>query len=523
MSSIFRCLHPRTFVNKLGREITVSCGKCVACRNAKGTRLTRYCAVEQEHHKYTYFVTLTYRPQDLPVCEPIFQDVVDEDTGEILGCQPYQLNGNYYLFNKCERLREYYPADVVCAVPSKEFPLKNYSMFVNKFNLPEQYKGMIPFLAKKDVQNFMKRLRFYIKKYYTDEKIRYFACGEYGPKHFRPHFHLLLFSNSDKLSRSLRWCVRAAWRFGRVDIQSVKGGATNYCASYLNSSSVVSRLHETSEIRPFSLHSQHFAECVFESSEKAVYQNGYHGINGMPVRTGNGIELISTPVSYERRLFPKSYAFSESTHRERATAYRLFQTALEDFGIEHIGVEKLAQLVVAYPRCHTYNIIYSLFRKYHHNDDDFEKCVYTCLLNSYLFLRQCKKFDYSFDYLLECIENYYLDKDYSNLKNQYIQQQQFLDKYGYENRQFLVNFYDNVKVDYYRKGFTHIPVGTDSHLVERFYDSIGIEPNFVEYCNSSMLLNPEYVSFVGQARRISRDKIKHKKQNDENLIFLQDG
>ena len=40
-------------------------------------------------------------------------------------------------------------------------------------------------LVKKDVQDFIKRLR----KFYNDVKIRYFAVGEYGSEKHRPHYH----------------------------------------------------------------------------------------------------------------------------------------------------------------------------------------------------------------------------------------------------------------------------------------------------------------------------------------------
>lgn len=44
-------------------------------------------------------------------------------------------------------------------------------------------------LSKRDLQLFMKRLR----KSFPDIKIRFYACGEYGPTTMRPHFHLILF------------------------------------------------------------------------------------------------------------------------------------------------------------------------------------------------------------------------------------------------------------------------------------------------------------------------------------------
>jgi len=50
-------------------------------------------------------------------------------------------------------------------------------------------------LNKKHFQDFMKRLR----KANTN-KIRYYHCGEYGEKYFRPHYHAILFNHdfSDK-------------------------------------------------------------------------------------------------------------------------------------------------------------------------------------------------------------------------------------------------------------------------------------------------------------------------------------
>lgn len=44
-------------------------------------------------------------------------------------------------------------------------------------------------LCKRDFQLFMKRLR----KAFPDDKIRFFASGEYGSQTFRPHYHAIIF------------------------------------------------------------------------------------------------------------------------------------------------------------------------------------------------------------------------------------------------------------------------------------------------------------------------------------------
>ena len=44
-------------------------------------------------------------------------------------------------------------------------------------------------VSKREFQLFMKRLR----KYFSNIQIRFLACGEYGGKTNRPHYHALLF------------------------------------------------------------------------------------------------------------------------------------------------------------------------------------------------------------------------------------------------------------------------------------------------------------------------------------------
>lgn len=54
-------------------------------------------------------------------------------------------------------------------------------------------------LVLEDLQKFMKRLRAK-----TGKKIRYFACGEYGDKSNRPHFHLIVFGYFPEDAKFLR-------------------------------------------------------------------------------------------------------------------------------------------------------------------------------------------------------------------------------------------------------------------------------------------------------------------------------
>ena len=102
------------------------------------------------------------------------------------------------------------------------------------------YANTDGFLCRKDIQLFIKRLR----KKFSDIKIRYFGCGEYGSKGLRPHFHLLLF-NFDfddkylyKLSKRGERLFRSPtleklWPFGFSSIGDVNENSVRYCSKYM--------------------------------------------------------------------------------------------------------------------------------------------------------------------------------------------------------------------------------------------------------------------------------------------------
>lgn len=76
----------------------------------------------------------------------------------------------------------------------------------NDEHLPED--GSI---HKEELQRFFKRLR---KEIYPT-KVRYFACGEYGEKKARPHYHVILFGydfRSDRYKAKVTQTGNTLWR-----------------------------------------------------------------------------------------------------------------------------------------------------------------------------------------------------------------------------------------------------------------------------------------------------------------------
>lgn len=144
-----RCGYPYTIDKKNGKSYTVACGRCLACRINRTTEWTTRILHESRCHNDSIFITLTYRPDALPV------------SGSI---------------------------------------------------------------SKRDLQLFFKRLRKNLGK-----KIRYFACGEYGEKYGRPHYHSIIFG----LSRGDRLLIEKAWDKGIVHIGTVTEQSARYCAKYV--------------------------------------------------------------------------------------------------------------------------------------------------------------------------------------------------------------------------------------------------------------------------------------------------
>lgn len=68
-----------------------------------------------------------------------------------------------------------------------------------------------------DLQKFFKRLRRRLSN--EDRSIKYFACGEYGDKTFRPHYHAIVFGLS--LRPEDKQLVMDAWRYCDWSVQAI--------------------------------------------------------------------------------------------------------------------------------------------------------------------------------------------------------------------------------------------------------------------------------------------------------------
>lgn len=119
---------------------------------------------------------------DTPTCFCCVRTPIVIPCGKCIGCR---LEYSRQWANRCMLELQYHDSSyfVTLTYNEEHVPRSYYGDFDTGEALPSLS------LHKRDFQLFMKRLR----KRFSDDKIRFFMCGEYGPETFRPHYHAILF------------------------------------------------------------------------------------------------------------------------------------------------------------------------------------------------------------------------------------------------------------------------------------------------------------------------------------------
>lgn len=301
---LITCEHPVKIWSKARQEwILCPCGKCDLCRNKKASQWVTRIEQEAKCWKYVMFFTLTYDEQNCP--RMVLQKdhtLVDLWTGEFVPATWY------------DSLR----------------PKDKKIVRINKG---------VKYCCVQDVQKFMKRLRYYfteicrptIVEYEKEVRIleeqpptvRYYICGEISPTGYRPHYHGILFFNSDRCAENIEKVISSCWKFGRIDVQSVRASAASYVARYSSGLNSLPTIYQTSPFRPKAL----FSKCpplgslaIPAKETKKILFEGITTIN-IPKRD----KVVSVPLFtwLKNRLFPKLQGFDGLSHLERIALYGL--------------------------------------------------------------------------------------------------------------------------------------------------------------------------------------------------------
>ena len=335
---VTRCQHPRTVVNKYTHEsVVVSCGHCPSCILRRSAVQTNLLTTYSAQFRYVYFVTLTYASCFLPTLEvsvieacsediadvPCVPDIDDLDAGDpntyLFGFRSVSRTASVKLKNSTVE-RTFKDPEIRFSYPMKPKDLLSILGKINH-NVPNR----IPYVCNRDLDLFLKRLR----SYYPDEKLRYYAVSEYGPTSFRPHWHLLLFSNSERFSQTVCENVSKAWSYGRCDASLSRGFAAPYVASYVNSFVALPDFYTQMPkvVRPKSFHSIGFTESnLFPRKVRVteVDEVADKCLDGVCVERSGRFRTIKPTWPYLLRLFPR---FSDTIRKSPSSIYQLLFAA----------------------------------------------------------------------------------------------------------------------------------------------------------------------------------------------------
>lgn len=197
----------------------------------------------------------------------------------------------------------------------------------------------LPTLYKPDFQNFMKRLR-----HLTPSKLKYYACGEYGDRTHRPHYHAIIFNlPSDKETAAA--LIESAWQdtqsqpLGHVHIGTVNFKSISYVTKYHLKGDVKVRDDDPfGRIPEFSLISKGLGLAHLTPEMIRYYRNQK---DGMVNYSGGYLPL---PRYYREKLFTDDEFFDKMIWK--AHVYSASKKAAEEHWLknfEHRSAEYFVQ------------------------------------------------------------------------------------------------------------------------------------------------------------------------------------
>lgn len=129
---------------------------------------------------------------------------------------------------------EEWSARICLEAKSCNYNCQFITLTYNDDNLPQEGVKI------KEIQDFLKRLR----KAIYPLRVRYFACGEYGSKTLRPHYHLIIFGysfddllflkyDSKKTPLFTSSKLASLWKKGFHSVAAFSPDVAKYCAKYI--------------------------------------------------------------------------------------------------------------------------------------------------------------------------------------------------------------------------------------------------------------------------------------------------
>ena len=319
--------------------VYVNCGSCPSCIMDKADKRSSRIRATGTDKTICFFVTLTYSNLFVPYIR--LSDIVEYDEFTSQTIPVYRDFDVRY-----NRIRVPYKNDETkhkyrTAAQRKHIDkpinnvLVNYQMVIDLQNRKfkalqgQNDKEKIGICYFSDVQNFIKRLKINLTRSFNYDPaknyFKFYQCSEYGPTTCRPHFHLLVYVEKDKLSlSSFASAVVKSWSYAlrsrtRRYVEIAKDAAS-YVATYVNRDSDVSLALQENFSEKHS-YSHGFGVDVFPSSLSEIEEKIYSGTltyNTLRMDNKGTLTLVTClyPKYYLNRFFPKFKGYSRFTSDE---------------------------------------------------------------------------------------------------------------------------------------------------------------------------------------------------------------
>lgn len=528
---ISNCRHRKNVVNKRGKAVSCVCGHCVDCYNRKANKNRHLCDLESSRWKYVYFFTLTYDEYNVPRMR------LEETPEGFINCYEYTTRP-YKNTSKTGKWKKYSDYNKLLAVIPTNFKDEKFKSFYSKAT-PKGEGIFRPFpylryIRNKDAQDFIKRVRFYASRDF-DISPRYFISSEYGPETFSPHFHGLLYFDSDDFAKHVGEVLRKAWKFGAVRKDSFaerRESVGTYCAGYINSFSCLPYYLSFDSVRPKSFHSVYFGtqdnkdvrDYLYKNVERAFFETSF-------ITSDNRIIDFIPTSGFSARFFPRCYNYEFQSAGNIYRLYTCYLSLKRSTGLTKCS--DLARYVILY---HDSPDIIGLAKWSYINEFLKSLEIYRCYVrNSTELLITSESFFSLFDDEPpeETIKLY--NRIYSAINFS----RNFLifncEKISVDEALTLINFYYRVSSRYYFANMYNFMneynLDTGSVDYSSFY--YNSKEYYGKHCNlifSHFLNYDTYNPYEsdGYIRKINRfkdvlyqKKIKHRQQNDSNKIWCQ--
>lgn len=414
------CVNPVRVFNKYRNiTMTVPCGCCNPCKAVHQKEVIERMNQESRCWKYSVFFTLTMDEEHIPMMR-------------------LSKNGNYFWSDDTSHLCH---GGKLPIVDVSDLPESEYMMFADGLR----------FLSVSDIQKFMKRLRINIyrlhkklaengdfpkDKVQSSSQVRYYIAGEYSPtegKH-RPHYHGLLWFNSDVTSSHIGEILRQSWSLGFVDFSFATPEASNYVAKYINMYAHLPKVLSAPPIRPFTVSSRFPAIGSLAFNETQVRQM-FFDADGKQVifnQKSSIFENVRIWRYYQNKLFPKLTGFAALSSHDRIILYRVFERFNRKFfqkGVDMTASEFCLLVRNDFNNHYCPSLIKDYARVLLLDSKDFGSIVRWFNISRQIYF-QSLVFDVTTKDYVRQIEKFYDGVSSSNLKEQMAFEDDFSKKYG---------------------------------------------------------------------------------------------